>query len=145
MSSKPFSRLEISSLDGRALSTRFRQKVFHSLHTTLKSSEKLIKDAIAADTGHSESEVTLEYALALFEARAHYDTLNLEDDLKAQRALENLEATTNIGIVYVIPTKQNIFYSVVSAITASLAAGNCVILEVSDNNVERRLMRGTPS
>lgn len=130
MAGDSFSRIEISSLEGRAQSTRLRQKLFHSLHATLRSSEKTIKEAILADSGHSESEVNLEYALAISELRTHYASVDLEKDLKAQKAVENLEATTNVGIVYVIPAKQNLFYSVISALTAALAAGNCVVVEV---------------
>lgn len=130
MTNHPFARIEISCLEDRAQSTRFRQRLFHSLHNALKSSESSIKEAISADTGHSESEITLEYTLAISELRTHYESLSLEDDLKSQRLLENLDATTNVGIIYVIPSKHNLFYSVISALTAALAAGNCVILEV---------------
>ncbi len=130
MSSGAYCRIEISCLEGRAQSVRFRQKLFHSLYNALKSSASALREAIAADSGNGEAEVALELALALSELRTHYDTLNLEEELKEQRALENLNATTNIGIIYVIPAKQNLYYSVISALTAALAAGNCVIVEV---------------
>ncbi|EXJ74260.1 uncharacterized protein A1O5_02556 [Cladophialophora psammophila CBS 110553] len=130
MAGDSFSRIEISSIEGRAQSTRLRQKLFHSLHTALRSSEKLIKDAILVDSGLSDSEVNLEYALAISELRTHYTSIDLEKDLKAQRAAENLGATTSVGTVYVIPAKQNLFYSVISALTAALAAGNCVVVEL---------------
>ncbi|KAH8799725.1 aldehyde dehydrogenase PutA [Xylogone sp. PMI_703] len=130
MTTHSFSRIEISILEGRAQSTRLRQKLFHSLHEVLKSLEIEVKDAILADTGYSESEVTLEYSLTISELRTHYASLNLEEDLKSQRSLENLDATTDVGIVYIIPSQQNLFYSSVSALTAALAAGNCVILEL---------------
>lgn len=129
-----FSRLEIACLEGRLQSVRFRQKSFHSLYNIIQTQSSNIKDAIAADTGHTEAEVTLEYALAISELRSHYDELNLEEDIKQQHSLENLKATTtNTGIVYLIPSKQNLFYSVISALTASLAAGNCVVVEVCLN------------
>ncbi|KAI1626437.1 aldehyde dehydrogenase PutA [Exophiala viscosa] len=130
MAGDSFSRIEISSLEGRAQSTRLRQKLFHSLHTTLGSSEKTIKDAILADSGYSKSEVNLEYALAISDLRKHYASVDLEQDLKAQKAVENLKATTNVGIVYIVPAKQNLFYCVISALTAALAAGNCVVVEL---------------
>jgi hypothetical protein len=130
MSSGAYSRIEISCLEGRAQSIRLRQKLLHSLYNGLKSSTSALKEAIAADSGNGEAEVALELALTISELRTHYDTLNVEEDLKEQRSPENLNATTNIGIIYVIPTKQNLFYSVISALTAALAAGNCVIVEV---------------
>ncbi|KAK7890537.1 hypothetical protein LTR67_007745 [Exophiala xenobiotica] len=130
MSSGAYSRIEISCLEGRAQSIRLRQKLLHSLYNGLKSSTSALKEAIAADSGNGEAEVALELALTISELRTHYDTLNVEEDLKEQRSPENLNATTNIGIIYVIPTKQNLFYSVISALTAALAAGNCVIVEL---------------
>ena len=130
MTSNSFPRIEIASLEGRPHSIRFRQNVLHSLHSALRSSEKLIKDAIRADTGHTDFEVTLEYALTISELSKVYSTLSLENDLKSQGSLGDLTATTSLGIVYIIPSKQNLLYSTVSAVFAALAAGNCVILEV---------------
>lgn len=130
MAVEPFSRIEIANLEGRAQSTRFRQKLLHSLHHALIPAEKTIRDAISMDTGYNDFETTLEYALAITELRIHYDSLNLEDDLKCQRAVENLNATTSVGVVFITPSNQNLFYSVISGVTAAIAAGNCVILEV---------------
>jgi len=130
MAGDAFSRVELASLEGRAQSTRYRQTLFHNLYRALHSSEATIKDAIRADTGHNESEVTLEYALSVAELRTHYESVSLQADLKSQRSLEDRNATTNVGIIYVVPTKQNLFYSVISILTVVLAAGNCLILEV---------------
>lgn len=130
MADDSFARIEISNLEGRAQSTSFRQKLLHSLHTTLRSSETIIKNAIRADTGHTDSEIVLEYNLAISELRTHYESLSLEEDLKNQRVLENLTATTNVGIVYITSLNRNMLYSVISSVSAALAAGNCVVLEV---------------
>jgi len=56
--------------------------------------------------------------------------LSLDEDLKDQRVLENLKATTNVGIVYITSSNRNLFYSVISSVSAALAAGNCVVLEL---------------
>jgi acyl-CoA reductase-like NAD-dependent aldehyde dehydrogenase len=130
MASDSFSRIEIANLEGRAQSTRFRQKVLHTLHQALRSAEKTIKDAIYMDTGYSELETTLEYTLAVSELRIHYNSLSLEEDLKSQRATENPSATTSVGIIFIHPSNRNLFYSVISSTAAAIAAGNCVILEV---------------
>lgn len=137
MASESFSRIEISCLEARPKSIRLRQNLFHSLHSALRSSEKSIKDAIAEDTGHGDWDISLEYTLAISELRAHYNYVDLEEDRKSKKLVDNLQATTSVGIVYIIPSKRNVFYSVTSALTAALAAGNCVVLEVmpiiSDN------------
>ena len=128
--SDAFSRIEISVLEGRAQSVRLRQKLLHSLHAALRSSEKAIKQAIADDTGYSDHDINVEYSLTISDLRTHYESLDLRRELDSQKALQNLEATTCVGSVYIIPAKQNLLYSVISALTAALAAGNCVILEV---------------
>lgn len=130
MAVEPLSRIEIASLECKAQSTRFRQKLLHSLHHALTSAEKKIKDAISIDTGYTDLETALEYSLAISELRTHYNSLDLEGDKKSQRAVENLNATTSVGIVYITPSNQNLFYSVISGVTAAITAGNCVILEV---------------
>ena len=132
MAGDAFSRIEIAHLEGRAKSTRGRQNLLHSLNNTLRSSEKTIKNAILADTGYTDSEITLEYTLAIAELSTHYHSVSLDEDLKNQRALDDPNSTTNVGIVYIAPSKQNLFYSVISSLTAALAAGNCVILEVCE-------------
>ena len=105
MADDSFARIEIANLEGRAQSTRFRQKLLHSLHAALRSSETIIKDAIRADTGHTDSEIALEYTLAISELRTHYESLSLEEDLKNQRALENLiEGRTTIVIAHRLST-----------------------------------------
>jgi acyl-CoA reductase-like NAD-dependent aldehyde dehydrogenase len=126
-----FSRIEVSHQEGRAQSVRLRQKLFHSLHSTIKASEKAIKRAIQADTGYSDHDVNIEYSLTISELRTHYESLDLRRELDSQKAVENLDATTSVGVVYIIPARGNLLYSVVSALTAALAAGNCIVLEVT--------------
>lgn len=130
MANESFSRIEISCLEARPQSIRLRQNLFHSLHSALKSSEKRIKDAITDDTSHDDWDINLEYTLAISELRVHYDSLSPEEYHKSNKLVDNLQATTSVRIVYIIPSKQNLFYSVISALTAALAAGNCVVLEV---------------
>ncbi|KPI44044.1 uncharacterized protein AB675_6158 [Cyphellophora attinorum] len=125
-----FSRIEVSRQEGRAQSVRLRQKLFHSLHSAIKASEKAIKEAVQADTGYNDHDVNIEYSLTISELRTHYESLDLRRELDSQKAIENLDATTSVGIVYIIPARGNLFYSIVSALTAALAAGNCIILEL---------------
>lgn len=131
MATDSLARLEISCIEGRLQSIRYRQHIFHSLYKTLKSFETPIKNAIVADTGYGEIEVNLEYGLLMSELRLQYDTLNLEEDLRARDQLHSLGATKSVGIVYLVPSKYNLLYSTVSALLAAIAAGNCVVIEVS--------------
>ncbi|KIV92424.1 hypothetical protein PV10_03724 [Exophiala mesophila] len=130
MSIDSLSRIEISRLEGRASSIRLRQNQFHRLQDALTSSEGAIKGCLIESHGYGEDESGLEYALALSELRTHYLSLNLKRSVELSHSIEDLSATTGVGIVYLIPTKQNPFYSVISVLTSALAAGNCVVVEL---------------
>lgn len=130
-----FPRLQISCLEGRAHGTRHKQAQFQSLHEKLKNSSDAIKAAITADSGHTTSEVEFEFSLALSELRLHFNSLNLQTELAIARKIEaghdNIGKVRPAGIVYILPQKQNLFYSVISPLCAAIAAGNCVVVEVS--------------
>jgi aldehyde dehydrogenase (NAD+) len=125
-----FPRLQISRLEGRAQSFRLRQSLFHALHVSLTTSESVIKRAIAADSDGTQEDITLEYALALSELRAHYESLDLGTEVKLAHSPESSSGTTGVGIVYIVPSQRNIFYSTISPLCAAFAGGNCVIVEV---------------
>lgn len=133
MTSHPFPRIEISCLEHRAESIRLMQRQFHALHAALRASESSIKAAISADIGYSDLEIELQYSLAIADLRSHYENLDLEKDNASRSTLCNPSATTSIGIVYVQPSRKDLFYSVIAALTAALAAGNCVIVEVNSS------------
>lgn len=130
MSIDSLSRIEISRLEGRASSIRLRQNQFHRLHDVVTASEAAIKTALSESQGYGEDESALEYALALSELRTHYLSLDLKRSVELSHSLEDLTATTGVGIIYLIPAEQNPFYSVISVLTAALAAGNCIVIEV---------------
>jgi acyl-CoA reductase-like NAD-dependent aldehyde dehydrogenase len=133
-SSQSFPQLLISRLEGRAQSPLYKQGQFHRLYDELKVQEDSIKAAIRSDTGDSATEVDIEFALTLSELRIHHGSINLQVDLDAERKVEtgrdNISRALPFGIVYIVPTTQNLLYSVISALCAALAAGNCIILEV---------------
>ena len=141
MTTQPFSRIQIAQLEGRPQSVRLRQSLFHALHIALTASEGPIKRAIAADSGCSDADAAFEYSLALSELRTHYDSLDLKTEIEFAHALENPKGTTTLGIVYVIPTQRNLFYSVLSPLCAAVAGGNCVVLEVRPTILKSALGR----
>lgn len=130
------SRILAANIDGRTQNTRYRQTQFHRLQSVLVEHISEIQDAIRADSGHSCQEVRAEVALALQELRTHYLSLSLEKDLEVEYRIangkDNLDGWRGVGIVYIEPCMHTFFFSVISALTAALAAGNCVVLEVSN-------------
>jgi acyl-CoA reductase-like NAD-dependent aldehyde dehydrogenase len=134
VSPQPFARIAAAEIDGRAHNIRYRQSQFHRLQSALVQHIDQIKIALQTDSGNAVEEVQAEICLALQEVRTHYLSLNLEEDLEKEyrvaKGRDNAEALRGTGIVYIIPGTHTMFFSVLSALGAALAAGNCIILEV---------------
>ena len=142
--SKPsvvFPGIQTSQLDGRAQSFRYKQGQLHRLYEALTRSASTLKLAIQTDSFLSSTEVDFEFAQALSELRLHYESLDLKADLKTVRlvetGVENLERTRPVGMVYIVPSKWSLAFSVLSALGAAVAAGSCVIVEVSPPEITR--------
>ncbi|KAJ5772659.1 hypothetical protein N7520_003188 [Penicillium odoratum] len=127
------SRILNANIDGRTQNTRYRQSQFLRLQSTLVENIAEIQDAIRADSGHTTKEIRAEVVLALQELRTHYTSLNLAKDLEVEYRIaqgkDNLGGSRGVGIVYIVPCVHTLFFSVISALTAALAAGNCIVLE----------------
>jgi acyl-CoA reductase-like NAD-dependent aldehyde dehydrogenase len=131
----PFPRIAISQLEGRAQPIHYRKTQLHRLQIELLNSADEIKASIKADEGHTSHEADFEYILVLSELRQHYDTLNPKNELATMRQIElgnsNLSRSKSTSIAYVEPSAHTRLYSVLSPVCAAIAAGNCVIVEVS--------------
>ena len=128
------SRIVAANIDGRTQNTRYRQGQFHRLQSVLVKHVAEIQDALHSDSGHSPQEIRAEVVLALQELRTHYVSLSLEKDLEIEYRIahgkDNADGSRGAGIVYIVPCTHTLFFSVLSALTAALAAGNCIVLEV---------------
>ncbi|KAJ5662866.1 hypothetical protein N7507_003597 [Penicillium longicatenatum] len=128
------SRILTANIDGRTQNTRYRQSQFQRLQSTLVEHVAEIQDAIRADSGHTEQEIRAEVVLALQELRTHYTSLSLAKDLDVEYRIaqgkDNVDGWRGAGIVYIVPCVHTLFFSVISALTAALAAGNCIVLEL---------------
>jgi acyl-CoA reductase-like NAD-dependent aldehyde dehydrogenase len=131
------SRILAANIDGRTQNTRYRQSQFQKLQSALVAHIVEIQDAIYSDSGHTRAEVRAEVIFALQEIRRHFSSLSLEKDLEAEYRVshgkDNSDRTRGAGIVYLIPSAHTLFFSAISALSAALAAGNCVVLEVSSS------------
>ncbi|CAG8131677.1 unnamed protein product [Penicillium olsonii] len=128
------SRILAANIDGRTQNTRYRQSQLQKLQLALVEHIADIQDAIHSDSGHTRAEVRAEIVFALQELRAHYSGLSLEKDLKAEYRIahgkDNPDGVRGVGIVYIVPSGHTPFFSIVSALSAALAAGNCIVLEL---------------
>ncbi|KAJ5151370.1 uncharacterized protein N7482_010622 [Penicillium canariense] len=145
------SRVLAANIDGRTQNTRYRQGQFDRLQSVLVEHVAEIHDAIRSDSGHTQQEVRAEIVLALQELRTHYMSLSLQKDLEVEYRIahgkDNLENARGAGIVYIVPSTHTLFFSVMSAMTAALAAGNCIVLELPQTTMSlpgllRRILPG---
>jgi len=133
---KPYARIRSAAVDGRAQAIMYKILQLRKLHQVLVREGEAIEDAIARDTGFNAVEVKLEYYMAMKSLRDHVVALDRKKCLEAEYALahkkdapENRDA---VGVVIIEPGTHTPFYSVISALSAAIAGGNCVLLQVGD-------------
>lgn len=128
-------RLRAAVTDGRTENVRYRQKQLMWLHTALRESAEPICAAISKDSKCSSYEVEVEYYLAMTSIKELYDSLSLEKSLEEEylvrKGQDNTKRRVGLGLVVIRPATHTRFYSVLSALSAAIAAGNCVLLEVN--------------
>lgn len=133
--SQPFPRLHAAAVDGRLSNVFERQSQLARLHNGLVKSANSIQDAIMEDTGNTKPEAAIEYSLTLSILKKQIASLNPEKELEAEcRTAKGVDAADRreaIGIAYVEPAKHTFFYSMVVPLSVAIAAGNCVIVQVS--------------
>ncbi len=109
------------------------------MQTELVRSKDEIKATIKADVGHTSHEADFEYTLVLSELRQHFEGLNPKDELAATRQIElghdSFGRSKSTSIAYIVPSTHVLLYSVLSPVCAAIAAGSCVIVEVSRSTV----------
>jgi len=120
--------------DRRTRDLRYRQRQFISLHRWISNNLTELESAVRTDDDLSEAETQFVIALALDELRRSYDGLDLKTELdiefRIKNGRDNPERRLPEDVVYVIPDNFTLFYSIMSALCASIAAGSCCIVEV---------------
>lgn len=128
-------RVRSAVIDGRAQTPRYIQKQLTQLYDALQKAQPAIQNAIRRDTDYSSVEADSEIFLALKAVRQQYEAFNLEEFLDQEYSLahakDNLSRRVPVGCVYIIPSQHSRFYSIVQPACAAIAAGNCVMVEVS--------------
>lgn len=133
--------LQATVLTARCHNAFFRQKQLKSLHDTLRKNSSAIKDAIRQDARVSDEEATTEVALALNTISEHYKSIDTKTELEREYRITNGKDASDErepwGVAYVESQRDHTpFFSAVAAVSAALAAGNCVALKVSSFAIE---------
>lgn len=130
-------RVEAAAIDGRANNVFYRQTQLARLHDTLVAEVKAIQDAIATDYSHTRNEIAVEYFFAIQTVKRDYASLQPAQALEAENFIahgkDDPTRTRPAGIVYIEPTTHTLFYSVITAVSAAITAGNCVIVLLENN------------
>jgi acyl-CoA reductase-like NAD-dependent aldehyde dehydrogenase len=133
--SQPFPRLRAAVVDGRLSNVFVRQEQLKRLHSSLVKSANSIQEAILKDSGNTKAEAAVEYSLALTNLKKQIGSLNPEKELVDEYRIANGKDAADrreaIGIAYIEPINHTFFYSVVVPLSVAIAAGNCVIVQVS--------------
>jgi len=138
-----FPRLRAAAIDGRAHNVFYRQVQLERLSQALTNNASKLRDAIATDYGHSPAEVAVELNLAISAIRRDYATLEPKAAHQEEYLIASGEDAPNsrrpAGIVYIEPCTHTLLYSVVTPLSAAIAAGNCVVVLVRPAKCMERL------
>jgi acyl-CoA reductase-like NAD-dependent aldehyde dehydrogenase len=130
-----FSKVRCAAIDGRVHNVIYRKTQLENLFAILVKNAAAMEEAISQDTGNRKTEVKMEVCLAIQSVRNDYHSLDpvqiLEAEYRVAKGFDNQENRTPFGVIVIVPSTHTFVYSVVSAVSSSIAAGNCIILQVS--------------
>jgi hypothetical protein len=120
--------------EGRSKDLRYRQRQLLSLRGWIDTHATEIAGALAADDSLSPSEAQFVLSAILNELRHHYDSLDLQQELAVEYSIkkgkENPGRRVAEDLVYLVPARSSLVFSVLGVLCASIAAGSCFIVEV---------------
>lgn len=129
-----YSCVRAAALDGRLSNPWWRQSQLQNLHDGLvRESTALISATVQDSKVITHAEAKIEYYLAVKTVKHHYSALRPDEELQEEYKILKGNLPTRrepFGIAYICPISHTYLYSVVSAVSAALAAGNCVVLNV---------------
>lgn len=130
-----FHRIRASVIEGRSQTPRYIQTQLVRLHEALQKSQSSIRQAIEHEHGHSTAEIDTEIYQTVSALRQEYESFDLskflDDEYSTARLKDSPSRRVPIGCVYIIPSSHTRLYSVVQLVAAAIAAGNCVMIQVS--------------
>jgi aldehyde dehydrogenase (NAD+) len=135
MADSALAQLNATALTARCHNAFFRQKQLKSLHDGLRQDSNTLKDALKADTHVSDLEAASEVALSLDLVKEHHASIDPAKELEVEYRVANgkdaSDQTKPWGVVYIEPQQNHTpLFSAIAALSAALAAGNCVALKV---------------
>ena len=135
MAKPQFADIQAAVTDGRTRNVYYRQTQLLRLHKNLVQEADNIITVIKSDTGNSRTEAIVEYSLALSvlkERNAELDPeQELRDEYSVAKGQDAARTRVGVGVVFIqAQTEHTPFFSVIAPLSAAIAAGNCVIIQV---------------
>lgn len=132
-----FPQIRASAVDGRAVNVLYRQRQVERLHDAITKASTEILKAIEIDYDQSPAEAATEMYLAMQALKSDYASLQPKQAHHDEYLIASgKNASSNrkpVGVVYIEPcSTHTLFYSVIVPLSSAMAAGNCVIVLVSD-------------
>ncbi|KAI1617007.1 hypothetical protein EDD36DRAFT_415883 [Exophiala viscosa] len=132
--------------DGRTKYFRYRQRQLWSLHKWVDLHQDAIKASFLSDNIAVGSETQYLIAEILLEIRQNYEALDLKSELDLEYAIakgqNRPDRKVPENLIYIIPDKYTQLYSVISAVSAAIAAGSgCIVELVHDPTQTNQLLR----
>jgi len=131
----PLQRIKAGIIDGRCRTPRYIQKQLLILHDALAYATPSFHEAIISDTECSSAEAWFEIHMTLHAVKQQYGSINFDDCLQQEYSIvkgkDNASRRLPFGCVYILPSQHSRLYSVIQPSAAAIAAGNCVVIEVS--------------
>ncbi|KAK0643005.1 Aldehyde/histidinol dehydrogenase [Cercophora newfieldiana] len=132
----PLDRLSTSALESLPSSPRHQQSQLSALHSALRAHADALLAAITSNPFPRVSpvEAEIEIASALDAVRHFYDGIDAKREHEAEYALAKGRSDegrrVGVGIVVVRPGWHTRLWGVVCAVAAAVKGGNCVVLEL---------------
>lgn len=133
---RALTNVRATATDGRLHNIYWRQDQLRSLHATLVSHEAAALEAITKDSHNTLAEAKVEFYLAVGAVKQQFLSLNPDKELvREYRVAHGTDAADRlepVGIVYIEPAAAHtLLYSVIVPLASAIAAGNCVVVQVS--------------
>lgn len=134
MSSIELKTVLSTAADERTRDLRYRQRQFLSLHQWIINHLVDIESSFCKDDHLSELEARFMVSLVLQELQRHYNALDLKRTLDEEYSVKNGRSNASgkspEEVVYILPDKYTLFYSVLSVLCTCIASGSCSVIEV---------------
>lgn len=143
MDQQHLSVIRSSAIDGRAHNSFFRRTQLKRLHEALVNHAGTIQSSMREDGALTDADVEIEFCLALQCVVESHDAIDpakeMEEEYSIARGADQPNSRRPVGVVIIEPSLYAFVHSLIAALAPALAAGNCVVIQVSPTSPKSNL------